>query len=266
MTATTLTPDSVAALSEQFAAAGVTAGRSVLVHASMRAVGHVDGGAATVLAALRRVIGRAAVVVPAQTPNNSTSSPAYRLATRGMTPAEVARHIARIEGFDPATTPSFGMGAFAEHVRREPAAVRSTHPQTSFAAVGHGAAELMRVHDLDCHLGERSPLGALYEADATIVLLGVGYDACTALHLAEYRLPRRSTRDYCCFLRDGDRRVRCDFTGLDLDDSDFGLLGQALEAVPNAMVTEGRVGRARTLSMPMRRSVDFAVGWMTRNR
>ncbi|MEV4808756.1 aminoglycoside N(3)-acetyltransferase [Micromonospora avicenniae] len=266
MTATTATTGTVASLSEQFAAAGVTAGRTVLVHTSMRAVGPVDGGVAAVLAALRRVIGRAAVVVSAQTPNNSTSSPAFRAATRGMTPAEVAGHIARIEGFDPATTPSFGVGVFAEHVRQEPEAVRSTHPQASFAALGHGAAELMRVHDLECHLGERSPLGALYEADATILLLGVGYGACTAFHLAEYRLPRRPTREYCCFLRDGDWRVRRDFTGLDLDDGDFEFLGRAMETSPDVVVTEGRVGRARTLSMPMRRAVDFAVGWMARNR
>ncbi|WP_406601166.1 AAC(3) family N-acetyltransferase [Micromonospora yasonensis] len=96
----------------------------------MRAVGPVVGGAATVLAALRRVVGRAAVVVPAQTADNSTSSPAFQAATRGLTPAEVARHIARIEGFDRATTPSVGMGVFAETVRRDPAAIRSAHPQS----------------------------------------------------------------------------------------------------------------------------------------
>ncbi|MEV2240653.1 AAC(3) family N-acetyltransferase [Micromonospora sp. NPDC049891] len=253
-------------LVDQLAAAGLTPGRAVLVHASMRAVGPVDGGAATLLAALRRVVGRAAVVVPAQTAYNSTSSPEFRTATSGLTSAEVARHIDRIEAFDPASTPSRGMGVLAEQVRQSPAAVRSRHPQTSFAAVGHGARELMRVHDLDCHLGERSPLGALYDADATVLLLGVDHRVCTAYHLAEYRLPARRTRDYCCFVRDGDRRVRMDFTGLDLDDSDFDRIGQALELAPDPVVVHGRVGGAVARSLPVRRAVDFAVGWMARHR
>ncbi|GAB3838311.1 hypothetical protein GCM10029963_04260 [Micromonospora andamanensis] len=190
----TATVASTRQLCDQLAAMGLAPRRAVLVHASMRAVGPVDGGAAALLAALRRVVGRAAVVVPAQTAYNSTSSPEFRAATTGLTPTEVARHIDRIEAFDPAITPSRGMGVLAEQVRQSPAAVRSRHPQTSFAAVGHGAAELMRVHDLDCHLGDRSPLGALYDADATVLLLGVDHRVCTAYHLAEYRLPDRRSR------------------------------------------------------------------------
>ncbi|GIJ09918.1 aminoglycoside N(3)-acetyltransferase [Micromonospora andamanensis] len=262
----TATVASTRQLCDQFAAMGLAPRRAVLVHASMRAVGPVDGGAAALLAALRRVVGRAAVVVPAQTAYNSTSSPEFRAATTGLTPTEVARHIDRIEAFDPAITPSRGMGVLAEQVRQSPAAVRSRHPQTSFAAVGHGAAELMRVHDLDCHLGDRSPLGALYDADATVLLLGVDHRVCTAYHLAEYRLPDRRTRPYCCFVRDGDSRVRMDFTGLDLDDSDFDRLGQALEQAPEPVVVHGRVGGAVARSMPVRHAVDFAVGWMVRHR
>jgi aminoglycoside 3-N-acetyltransferase len=158
------------------------------------------------------------------------------------------------------------MGILAEHVRRDPTAVRSTHPQTSFAALGPAAAQLMRVHDLDCHLGERSPLGALYRAGATVLLLGVDYRACTAFHLAEYRLPHRPVRAYRCFVRDGDRRRQCDFKGLDLDDSDFAALGAALERAPGTIVTCGQVGRAQARSLPLRRSVDFAADWMARHR
>jgi aminoglycoside N3'-acetyltransferase len=54
-----------------------------------------------------------------------------------------------------------------------------------------------------CHLGERSPLGWLYAADAAILLLGVGYDACTAFHLAEYRRPSTRPQKYHCFVADG---------------------------------------------------------------
>ncbi len=85
--------------------------------------------------------------------------------------------------------PSQRMGVLAEYVRCAPGAVRSDHPQTSFAALGPRARQLTDGHDLTCHLGERSPVGGLYAADGQILLLGLGYEACTALHLAEYRLP-----------------------------------------------------------------------------
>lgn len=255
-----------ASLAAQLTATGLPAGRPVLVHASMRRVGPVDGGAATMLSALRRALGPgASIVVPAQTPDNSTTSPAFRVATAGLAPAEVDRYVAARAGFDPATTPSHGMGVLAELVRQDPAAVRSTHPQTSFAAIGPGSSELMRVHDLESHLGEESPLGALYAADASVLLIGVGYSVCTAFHLAEYRLPDPPRRDYRCFVQSGGTRRQCDFVGLDLDDSDFAQLGADLEARTTA-VGSGLVGRAPTRILSMRRSVDFAVGWLGKRR
>lgn len=91
--------------------------------------------------------------------------------------------------YNPRTTRTMGMGVIAETVRTRPSAVRSLHPQTSFTAVGLKEEELMDGHALDCALGERSPLKKLEEANAKVLLLGVGFEKCTAFHLAEYRLP-----------------------------------------------------------------------------
>ena len=68
-------------------------------------------------------------------------------------------------------------------------ALRSAHPQTSFAAVGPRAAEIIEGHAPDCRLGEHSPLARLETLHARVLLLGAGYDACTSFHLAEYRIP-----------------------------------------------------------------------------
>ena len=71
------------------------AGRSVLVHSSLRRTGPFEDGAATVLSALQSVGGvQATVVVPAQTPNNSITSDAFREATRGLMGIEGRGHAA----------------------------------------------------------------------------------------------------------------------------------------------------------------------------
>jgi aminoglycoside 3-N-acetyltransferase len=249
---------------------GLRSGQDLLVHCSLRRIGPIDGGAATLLDAIRGVAGQAAtVVVPAQTTWNSLTSRVFRGATADLDPVGRARHVAELPGFDPASTPSSGMGAFAEYVRTRPAASRSAHPQSSFAAIGPQAGDAMARHDLDSHFGERSPLRWLYDAGAAVLLLGVGYSVCTAFHLAEYRLTRRPpTRTYNCFTVSGGARMEREFTDIDLDDSDFGLIGDALDLAVNAgdAPRYGHVGMAPCRLVSVRTAVDFACTWMNENR
>lgn len=244
---------------------GVPRGRHLLVHSAMSRMGYVAGGPRTLLHALRDVVGAASVVVPTQTANNSTTSRYYHEVTAAMTEPERRAYEASLPGFDPAITPSYRMGAFAEHVRRQRAAVRSAHPQTSFAALGHGADELMRVHQLTSHLGPQSPLQTLYDANAMVLLLGVGIERCTALHLAEYNLdrpPRKKT--YTCFMQHDTGPRRYEFDALDLDDRDFGRLG--VDLCRERWISTGTVGHAPAMLLPLRGSVDFARSWMIRQR
>jgi aminoglycoside 3-N-acetyltransferase len=234
---------------------GVQPGQDLLVHCSMRRIGPVDGGAATLLAAIQEVASLAAtIVVPAQTAWTSPTSPAFRAATAGLDQDGVARYRAALPSFNPASTPSVGMGAFAEYVRTRPGARRSAHPQTSFAALGPRAAVCMSGHDPGCHLGERSPLRWLYDVGAAILLLGVGYAVCTAFHLAEYR-------------------ILGEVRGADLDDGDFAQLGAALDAAwrngsapLGAEPRHGRVGMAGSRRVPVQTAVDFATDWLAMHR
>ena len=255
------------ALAADLRALGLPAGATVLVHCALSRVRPVPGGPATLLAALRDALGDdGTVVVPTQTAGNSVTSPAFRAATVGLTPARAAAVEAAIEPFDPARSPAQGMGAFAEHVRRQADARRSAHPQTSFAALGPTAATLTARHDLDCHLGDRSPLGALYAADALVLLLGVDWSVCTAFHLAEYRCRRPAPRRaYRCYVRDpAGGRVRRDFQAPHLDDSDFPLIGAAV--VAHGSVRSGPVGSAESHCVRLRHAVDVARGWMDEYR
>jgi aminoglycoside 3-N-acetyltransferase len=245
---------------------GLRRGQDLLVHCSLRRIGQIDGGAATLLDAIRDVGGpEATVVVPTQTTLNSLTSSAFLAATAGLDAEGRARFVAAMPGFDPASTPSAGMGAFAEYVRTHPAARRSPHPQASFAAIGPGARACSAVHDLECHFGERSPLAWLYAADAAILLLGVGYAVCTAFHLAEYRLPGPPPRRlYHCFTLDRGKRVAHEFADVDLDDGDFAVLGAELDSTP--VPRRGQVGSATCRLVPLRAAVDFARTWLEIHR
>ncbi|MCT9934233.1 AAC(3) family N-acetyltransferase [Planotetraspora sp. A-T 1434] len=256
----------VSDLARDLRALGVRTGQTLLLHASLSAIGGVRGGAATVVTALRDVLGPdGTLVVPVHTADNSETSPEHLRAIRGMTEAEVALFRRRMPAFDPLRTPSTGMGRIAEHVRTTDGAVRSAHPQTSFAAVGPRAAALMADHAPDCHLGEKSPLARLYKVQARVLLLGVGYDRCTAFHLGEYRCPKTPPRRfYRCVVNFGHGPQWWEYEDVDLTDHDFRELGEAFEK--RGAVDRGWIGKAGSRVFPVRAAVEFAAHWLAKHR
>jgi aminoglycoside 3-N-acetyltransferase len=248
-------------LAAELRALGVSPGQDLLVHCSMRSLGHVQNGPATLVQALEIAAGpEATLVVPAQTSGNSLSSRTFQAATAGLDAAARAAYVAEMPGFDPENTPSAGMGALAEYLRTRQEAARSAHPQSSFAALGPRALECTAGHRLNCHLGENSPLGWLYRAGAAVLLLGVGYAVCTAFHLAEYRLPEPPPLQlYQCFTLDGGVRREQEFTDIALSDEDFADVGAQLDSA--AFVMHGRVGNGDCRLFPLREAVDFALAW-----
>jgi len=248
-------------LRAELVALGLPAGGIVLVHSSLRAMGYVCGGPVAVVQALLDVLTPdGTLVVPSQTPQNRDPARWVRQVPADWWPT-IREHL---PAFDPAVHDCRAMGMVAETVRTWPGAVRSQHPQTSFAAVGPRAAELMARHDLDSELGERSPLAALDATDAHTLLLGVGYDRCTAFHLAEYRLPRppEPHRNACVVLgADGQRQWRT-YVGARLDAGPFSELGRDFERDSSSVAT-GPVGRAVARLLPIRPAVAYARAWLT---
>lgn len=248
-------------LARSLRAVGVREGMTLLVHAALRATDlHSD----TLRDALLDALGAGGTLVtPAFTEANSDTSDSYRALVRLMTPEQATAFRAAMPAFDPATTPSQGMGRLAESIRTAPGAVRSAHPQTSFAAVGARAAELLAGHTLTSHLGEASPLGALYRAEAHILMINVDFDVCTAFHLAEYRTkaPLRSYR--CVVLLPNGGKEWTEYEDVQLDESDFGAIGAALTW---GMESTGQLGGRPARLFPIKDAVDHAVGWMTEKR
>jgi aminoglycoside 3-N-acetyltransferase len=254
-------PPTRASLAEDLTALGLRGGDTVLVHSSLRAVGWIPGGRVAVVQALLDVLGpTGTLVVPTQTMGNSDPKhwqnppvpESWWPLIREHTPA-----------FDPAVSPSLGIGALAEAVRTWPGAVRSNHPHASFAAVGAQATALMAKHELDSHLGEGSPLAALERADARVLLLGVGYGVCTAFHLAEYRVPTPKT-EYGCAMLTSRGREWVTYTDVATNSDDFANLGAAYE--PTATLNRAMVGSADTRLFPAAEAIAFAVDWLAKNR
>jgi aminoglycoside 3-N-acetyltransferase IV len=222
-----------AELIEQLRTLGVTKGGVLLVHTSFGAVRPVAGGVSGLIAALRGALGAGGtLVVPSATGNDD-------------------------EPFDSATTPAdSSLGVVADTFWRLPGVVRSHH-FAAFAAAGPDAdtitADPIRFPP---HVPE-SPVGRVRDLDGQVLLLGVGHDANTMLHLAEllagvpYRVPK-----YCTVLRDG-RPVRIDYGENDHCCERFALADDWLRQ--EGVQTEGRVGHAHARLARARDIVRIAV-------
>ncbi|MGJ5750705.1 aminoglycoside 3-N-acetyltransferase [Streptomyces puniciscabiei] len=237
---------------------GVETGETLLVHSSLSSLGWVNGGAVAVVQGLLDALGPSGtLVVPAQSAD--LSDPA--LWSRPPVPREWWDRIrATMPPYDPLITPTRGVGVIPETVRTWPGALRSAHPHTSFAALGPRAREITDGHAPDCRLGERSPLARLEKLGARVLLLGAGYDACTAFHLAEYRIPAPLVDVGRPAPGGGWETVR----EVSITSDRFAELGHDFER--DRPVVRGTVGAAGARLFPVADAVAYAERWLPLHR
>ena len=148
---------------------GVRPGDVLMLHSSLRSLGHVVDGAATVVDALLDVLG----------PTGTLVGPSFNYPT-AQAPGFV---------FHPLNTPS-DMGAIADEIRRRAGNLRSRHLTHSISAIGPQAEAIVTAGGLTAWDAD-SPLGTVFKLGGRFLLLGVTYDSFTAAHVLEVAFPLR---------------------------------------------------------------------------
>jgi aminoglycoside 3-N-acetyltransferase len=147
-------------LVRQLGALGVEPGGVLLVHAAFSRIAPVEHGPRGLIEALQAAVGgRGTLVMPSMADDDDTA-------------------------FDRGRTPCRGVGVLADSFWRMPGVVRSDSPH-AFAALGRQAVRITLPHPVDVPHGLNSPPGRVYELDGQVLLLGVGHDADTTIHVAE---------------------------------------------------------------------------------
>lgn len=243
---------------------GVCRGQVLMVHTSLSSLGYVCGGAQVVIEALLEAVGReGTIMMPTQSWKNLDPATGVHWEV-----PESCWPLIRENwpAYDKNITPTNTMGAVAELFRKWPGAVRSDHPARSVAAWGKEAAWLTADHDLSNIFGDGSPVGKLYELDGLVLLMGVGYDKNTSLHLADVRAAypgKHNCLEHSAVMENG-RRVWKGYETLFVDGEDFSDIGTAFEKA--CTVRKASLGNGTLRLMKQRELVDFAVQWIEKNR
>jgi aminoglycoside N3'-acetyltransferase len=210
-------PAPQAQIVQQLRELGVRPAGVLLVHCAFSQVGPVAAGPAGLIAAL-----------------DAALAPAGTLVMPSM--ADDDDH-----PFNSVRTPCRAMGVVADTFWRLPGVLRSDSPH-AFAARGPAAARILAPHPLDVPHGPNSPPGRVFELGGQVLLLGVGHEANTTVHVAENMAGVRYRRRYSVtVLRDG-RPERFVYDEVDHCCERFRLVDSWLEA--RGLQRRGLVGHA----------------------
>lgn len=227
-------------LMKNFIELGVKPGMILEVHASLSSFGYVIGGAQTVVDALIDVVGYSGTILMPMHCSNNTEPTFWVNPPVEMGLAETIRE--NTPAFHKKESESVCMGDIAENLRRRDGAVISNHPNSAYVAWGKYAKLLCNRHSLHFSLSEESPTARLYELKGYVLLLGVGFDNCTALHLAEYRSDCRPILLQGAAVEIEGRRVWKKYLDIDVNSDEFVLV--ELELKEKGAIRDMKIGNS----------------------
>jgi aminoglycoside 3-N-acetyltransferase len=169
-------------LAADFRALGISVGDTVMVHASVRAVGAVAGGPDQIHLALKDALTDAGTMMMyASCPDG------YDDVGRGhLSPAEERVLIDKQPAFDAYTARAQrDNGALVEFFRSYPGSLVNNHV-ARFVVWGRQAEHLISEQPWDYAFGKGSALERFVELNGKILLIGCDHDNVTFLHYAEH--------------------------------------------------------------------------------
>ena len=240
-------PTTQSQLAQDLLNLGVHAVETLMVHASLRAIGPIEGGAQSLVEALL----------------DATAPGGNAMAYVGFEPTNAVPY------FDPKESPARAeYGVLAETIRGHPHAIRSVNPGASMAAIGAQAEWLCGDHPLNYGYGPGSPLEKLVQLNGKVLLLGSNLDHVTLLHFAEYIAPLSGKR---VVHREFQLRGS-DATPKTITVEEFDTSKPVLNTMPeklfeqitlsfiaNRAIHPGLVGAAHSYLLPAKELVEFAV-------
>ena len=173
---------SIEELANDFRKLGVRAADTVMLHASVRAVGEIAGGPDQIHLALKSVLtSEGTLMMYASCPRY------YDEVGRGNLTKEEEREVReKLPAFDPLTARSArDNGTLVEFLRTYPDSKVNRHV-ARFVFWGKQAEYLMSSQPWNYAFGSDSPLDRFLMLDGKIVLLGSDHDAVTFLHYIEH--------------------------------------------------------------------------------
>ena len=219
-------------LTAQLLSLGVEPGAVLVVHTAFTKLAPIEGGPQSLIRALRVALGpQGTLVMPSMSDDDD-------------------------HPFDHRTTPCLGMGVVADTFWRLPGVLRSDSPH-AFAAIGPRAAEITAAHPLDVPHGLNSPIGRVYELGGQVLLLGVGHDANTTIHLAENLAEVRYGRPKYLMTVKAGQLTRLDYIEIDHCCVNFRLLDEWLDA--EGAQRHGIVGHGQSRLVRSRAVVQTAL-------
>jgi aminoglycoside N3'-acetyltransferase len=256
-----------ASLADDLARLSLKPGDLVMVHASLRAIGLVEGGADSVIGTILDTIGPEGTMVMVL----GVEIDGYEAICR-LPQDEQKAAVAALPPLDLSTAPALKeVGALAEVFRTWPGVQVVPHPDGRFAAIGADAGRLLKDPPWHDYHGPNSVLDRLCDRQGKILRLGADPETVTMLHLAEYYAgvadKRRVRRWYNLARPDGQSLVHVDTLDdengiVDWPGSDY--FGDILnEFLASGKAQFGRVGRARSELFSANDIVCFGSKWMT---
>jgi aminoglycoside 3-N-acetyltransferase len=245
---------------------GLSTGQTVMLHASVKAVGWVVGGPDIVIQSLLDVLGPTGTLMMYVGWEDSP----YHLA---QWPEGAQRaYLEECPPFDPITSHAYRKWSIlTEYLRTWPGALRSNHPDASFAAVGALASWITKNHPVQYGYGLGSPLAKLCEIKGKVLLLGAPLGSLTLLHYAEHvcNAPNKRVVHYKMpVLRDG-KRVWVEVEEFDTCGDILPNAEEYFQTIPQEYLasdrgTSGKVGNAQSYLFDADDLVKFAVQWLER--